>query len=73
MTKGGLDAMTALWGVTPQAQNTGTSPGFTTTGSPKSVLFRSEMPITAGSPICTGAPWTLGMAAVTVTAFTTWS
>ena len=27
ITNGGLEAITALWGVTPQAQNTGTSPG----------------------------------------------
>ena len=33
----------------------------------------SAMPITFGSPICTGAPWTRGIDAVTVTARTTLS
>ena len=31
----GLDAITALCGVTPQAQNTGTSPGRMSTGIPE--------------------------------------
>ena len=34
MQKDGLEAMTAAWGVTPQGQNTGTSPSRMVTGSP---------------------------------------
>ena len=52
--------MTAACGVTPQAQNTGTSPAATATGSPKSGASRSVMPSAAGSPTCTGAPCTAG-------------
>ncbi len=59
--------------VTPHAQNTGTSPGLMSTGSPKSGLAMSLMPMTEGSPICTGAPCTFGMAPEICTAFTTWS
>ena len=48
------EAITAACGVTPQAQNTGTSPGSASTGSPKSGRSRSSMPSAAGSPQCTG-------------------
>ncbi len=43
--------------VTPQAQNTGISPGLIVTGSPKSGRSRLLMPISCGSPRSTGAPW----------------
>jgi hypothetical protein len=36
--------MTASWGVTPQPQNTGTSPSLISTGSPKSGLDMSAIP-----------------------------
>ena len=60
MASSGRDCMTAACGVTPQAQKTGTSPGRTSTGSPKSGASRSVMPSSAGEPTCTGAPWTAG-------------
>jgi hypothetical protein len=53
---GGFVLMSADCGVTPHGQNTGTSPGFIVTESPKSGFEISSMPITDGSPICIGAP-----------------
>ena len=55
MAKGGLEFMTTAWGVTPQAQKTGTSPSWISTGSPKSGFEMSSMPMTDGSPMCSGA------------------
>ncbi len=60
MASDGREIMTAAWGVTPQAQNTGMVPGGMSTASPKSGAARSLMPIAAGSPTWTGAPWTAG-------------
>lgn len=60
MANGGRDFITAAWGVTPQAQKTGSSPARISTASPKSGRSRSAMPSTAGSPTCTGAPCTAG-------------
>ena len=47
-------------GVTPHAQNTGTSPGRISTGSPKSGRSMSRMPRTDGSPKWTGTPCARG-------------
>ena len=66
----GLEAIATAWGVTPQAQNTGTSPSLISLLSPKSGLSTSLIPITDGSPIWTGAPWVAGNLAVTVVALT---
>src|SRR3990172_5101120 len=66
--KAGLEASATAWGVTPQAQNTGTSPGRMPTKSPQSGLVTSAMPMADGSPMCTGAPWALGKRAEAVTA-----
>src|SRR3954470_9545615 len=60
--------MSAACGVTPQAQNTGTSPSAAKTGSPKSGAPRSAIPRAPGVPTCTGAPCTCGIRAVTCTA-----
>ena len=65
--------MTMDWGVTPQAQNTGTSPSRMSTGSPNSGCAMSRTPMAAGSPMWMGAPCTFGMAPEIRTAFTTWS
>ncbi len=73
MANGGLLFMTMDCGVTPHAQNTGTSPSLMSTGSPKSGLSMSAMPMAAGSPMWMGAPCTFGMAPEICTAFTTWS
>ena len=63
--------MTTAWGVTPHAQNTGTSPSLISTGSPNSGLLISLMPMAEGSPICTGAPCTAGKRPVQRAALTT--
>ena len=47
---GSAASASADWGVTPQAQKTGTSPGATRTASPKSGAVRSSIPSAAGSP-----------------------
>ena len=60
MAIGSRASINAHWGVTPQAQKTGVSPVRISTGSPKSGRVRSPMPMAAGSPQWTGAPWTLG-------------
>jgi len=52
----GFACMATACGVTPQAQNTGTSPERIVTASPKSGACRSRMPMIAGSPRWTGAP-----------------
>lgn len=57
--------------VIPQAQNTGTSPGASATGSPKSGRARSRTPMPAGSPTWTGAPCSFGRFAVTRSARST--
>ena len=56
ISEGRLAAATA-WGVTPQAQKTGTSPSWIVTGSPNCGLARSAIPSVSGSPMWTGAPW----------------
>lgn len=56
----GRACMATACGVTPQAQNTGVSPGRISTGSPKSGRAISWMPMAAGSPTCTGAPCASG-------------
>src|SRR5213078_3442494 len=66
---GGREASATACGVTPQAQNTGTSPGLNACASPQSGLAMSLTPIAAGSPMCTGAPWAFGKRALAVTAF----
>ena len=48
---GGFVLIRADCGVTPHGQNTGTSPGFIVTESPKSGFEISLIPITDGSPI----------------------
>src|SRR6056297_2819134 len=60
MQSGGAAASIATFGVTPQAQNTGTCPSGTGAGSPQSGRAMSAMPISAGSPACTGAPCASG-------------
>src|SRR5947199_332149 len=57
---GGREASATACGVTPQAQNTGTSPGLNACASPQSGLAMSLTPIAAGSPMCTGAPGAVG-------------
>ena len=64
----GFACITTACGVTPHAQNTGTSPGLKSTGSPKSGRVMSAMPIAAGSPMWTGVPWALGKRAQMVVA-----
>src|SRR5262249_61201164 len=59
-------------GVTPRAQNTGTSPGRNGGASPQSGLAMSLTPIAAGSPTWTGAPWAFGNRALAVTALASW-
>src|ERR671916_666229 len=71
IANGGREAMSAACGVTPQAQNTGTSPSANSTGSPKSGAPRSAMPRASGTPTCTGAPCTCCIRAVTCTAAAT--
>src|SRR5690606_14625556 len=68
IANGGLEAMSAACGVTPQAQNTGTSPSSKSIASPKSGSATSTIPRPAGSPTCTGAPCTAGIRPVTCTA-----
>src|SRR5436309_2623463 len=65
---GGLDASATAWGVTPHAQKTGTSPRANSCASPQSGRVMSVMPMAAGSPTCTGAPWAPGNRALAVTA-----
>src|SRR6266511_5690171 len=65
----GLEARATACGVTPQAQNTGTSFGRIPTKSPQSGLVTSAMPMAGGSPMWIGAPWALGNRAEAVTAF----
>ncbi len=60
MASGKRALASAFSGVTPQAQNTGSSPGATAIDSPPSGRARSRMPIACGSPTCTGAPCTVG-------------
>src|SRR5690606_38700725 len=69
--RSGFTSIATAWGVTPQAQKTGTSPSRIVTGSPKSGRLKSRIPIASGFPICTGAPWTAGKREVTWTARTT--
>ena len=52
----GLLARATACGVTPHAQNTGTSPGANSWASPQSGRARSRIPSALGSPMCTGAP-----------------
>ncbi len=73
MQSGGRACMTTAWGVTPQAQKTGTSPARTSTGSPKSGRARSRMPRATGSPMWIGAPWARGKRLQTCTARTAWA
>ena len=61
----GLALIATACGVTPQAQNTGTSPSSKATGSPKSGLLTSVIPMASGLPMCTGAPCTAGKRDVT--------
>src|SRR5437588_762809 len=56
MANSGFASINTAWGVTPHAQNTGTSPVRTVTASPQSARVRSEIPIPPGSPQSTGAP-----------------
>ena len=56
MAKLGFALITTAWGVTPQAQKTGTSPGLKSTASPKSGRAISAIPIAAGSPMWIGVP-----------------
>ena len=67
---GGLQLRATACGVTPQAQNTGVSPGRISTASPNSGASMSRTPMAAGSPMCTGAPWVSGNRDVTWTART---
>ena len=67
----GFACIITACGVTPQAQNTGTSPAATGTASPKSGRCTSRMPRAAGSPTWTGAPCTAGKRLVICTARTT--
>src|SRR5690606_20371663 len=60
MQIGGRAACTAAWGVTPQAQKTGISPGRISGGSPQSGRSKQVIPMAAGSPRWTGAPWAAG-------------
>lgn len=54
IAKGGCDAMSAAWRVTPQAQNTGTSPAAPAGASPKSGWSISVMPSSVtDAPIAT--------------------
>ena len=70
---GTLPCIAAAIGVTPQAQKTGVSSSLTSTLSPKSTLFISSMPITAGSPQCIGSPCTWGnYAVICFTSSTRW-
>ena len=64
---GRASAITAC-GVTPQAQNSGSSSVGTSMASPQSGLARFEMPIFSGRPMCTGAPCTPGKREVICTA-----
>ena len=59
ISSGRLAAATA-WGVTPQAQNTGTSPSRISTGSPYCGDASDAIPSADGSPTWTGAPCTAG-------------
>ena len=55
---GTRELIATAWGVTPQAQKTGTSPGASSSPlSPNSDLDRSVMPMDSGAPTCTGVPW----------------
>ena len=60
LQNGGLAASITACGVTPQAQNSGTSPGRMSGSPPYSGLAMSAMPIAAGSPKWIGAPCTRG-------------
>src|SRR5262249_38464925 len=60
MQKSGFTVAITDCGVTPHAQNTGSSSSLTGTASPSSGLARSAIPISSGLPTCTGAPWTVG-------------
>jgi hypothetical protein len=52
---GGFEASATACGVTPQAQNTGTSPGAISCGSPHWGFVMSWMPMAVGSPMWIGA------------------
>src|SRR5579864_9228241 len=66
---GGLADWIAECGVTPQAQNTGSSSGATSVvPMPRYGFARSSMPMSDGAPRCTGAPCTRGKRDVTCTA-----
>lgn len=56
INNGSFASIAVFCGVTPQAQNTGTSPSSNGTASPQSGFKMSAMPICAGSPTCTGPP-----------------
>jgi hypothetical protein len=52
MQIGGLACSITTWGVTPQAQNTGSSPSAMMAGSPRSGLLISLMPMEPGGEAC---------------------
>src|SRR3974377_483527 len=56
MQKSGRTAMITDCGVTPQAQNTGSSSSCTGTASPQSGRARSLIPINCGFSLCPRAP-----------------
>src|SRR5207247_10536701 len=69
--KAGFEARATACGVTPHAQNTGTSPRLISTASPQSGLVTSLTPMATGSPTWIGAPWAPGKRAEAVTALAT--
>jgi hypothetical protein len=60
IASGGQAASSASWGVTPQAQKTGTSPGASETSPIASSGAPRSTPSAAGSPTWTGAPCSCG-------------
>jgi len=71
IANGTREAASAACGVTPQAQNTGTSPSCSATGSPYSGRSSEPSSREPGSPTCTGAPCTAGIRPLIATAAAT--
>jgi hypothetical protein len=69
----GLARAKTACGVTPHAQNTGTSLGRMSMLSPQSGVLRSPIPSSDGFPTCNGAPCASGYLFVTSRASPTWS
>jgi len=68
-----LAASVPAWGVTPQAQKTGTSPAGRGGTGPQKIGCYKSAPMWPGSPTWSGAPWLKGNRDVTWVAVMAWA